>query len=114
MTAMRKTVSDHPYANPADSTPAPATAQNETTNNAGQARAADRVSSEHSYGTRQRLASIREGDHAYSSKMPDINDQIVAIHDENDGNNGNNENNGNDGNNRNNENNGNNRNNEND
>ena len=49
--------------------------------------------------------------------MPDINDQIVARHDENNennGNNGNNENNGNDGNNRNNENNGNNRNNEND
>ena len=74
----------------------------ETSN--GQARAADRVNSEHSYGTRQRLASIREGDHAYSSKMPDINDQIVARHDENDGNN---ENNGNNGNNRNNENNGN-------
>ena len=31
MTTVRKTVSDHPYANPADSTPAPATAQNETT-----------------------------------------------------------------------------------
>jgi len=106
--SVRKTVSDHPYANPADSTPAPATVQDETrrleeTSN-GQARAADRVNSEHSYGTRQRLASIREGDHAYSSKMPDINDQIVARHDENDGNN---ENNGNNGNNRNNENNGN-------
>ena len=31
--------------------------------------AADHVNSEHSYGTRQRLASIREGDHAYSTKM---------------------------------------------
>ena len=75
---MRKTVSDHPYANPADSTPAPATAQNETTNN-GQARAADRVSSEHSYGTRQRLASIREGDHAYSTKMPELDDDACAV-----------------------------------
>ena len=28
--SMRKTVSDHPYANPADSTPAPATVQDET------------------------------------------------------------------------------------
>ena len=42
------------------------------------------------------VPSIREGDHAYSSKMPDINDQIVARHDENDGNNENNGNNGND------------------
>ena len=63
------------------------------------------------------VPSIREGDHAYSSKMPDvIDDQIVARQGENDGNNGNygnNENNGNNGNNgndKNNENNGNDRN----
>ena len=37
------------------------------------------VLTEHSYGTRQRLASIREGDHAYSTKMPDDPNQILAI-----------------------------------
>ena len=35
------------------------------------AKDSERVNTEHSYGTRQRLASIREGDHAYSTKMPD-------------------------------------------
>ena len=41
----------------------------------------ERVCTEHSYGTRQRLASIREGDHAYSTKMPDNvdPDQIFEI-----------------------------------
>ncbi len=62
----RKAVSDHPYANPVESTtPAPVQAPID----AVKARAA-RVSSEHSYGTRQRLASIREGDHAYTTKRP--------------------------------------------
>ena len=41
----------------------------------------ERVCTEHSYGTRQRLASIREGDHAYSTKIPDNvdPDQIFEI-----------------------------------
>ena len=102
----RKTISDHPYANPTDAIPAPeqnpqshrqfsknAIKEKEIDENTlalTKARA-ERVSNEHSYGTRQRLASIRESDHAYSSKIypednqnaPEINndDDIEADHD---------------------------------
>ena len=88
MPPAKKTMSDHPYAtkyaNPADAvTPAPAAQQQEVVKaiekDKETAKDSERVNTEHSYGTRQRLASIREGDHAYSTKMPDDPDQILAV-----------------------------------
>ena len=101
----RKPISDHPYANPTDAvTPAPTTQQIQVHQpivhpqhqqphvqpqpqvhviqhkpSEDTAKDSERVNTEHSYGTRQRLASIREGDHAYSTKMPDDPNQILAI-----------------------------------
>jgi len=37
------------------------------------------VSSDHSYGTRQRLASIRESDHAYSTQISDDHVELVQV-----------------------------------
>lgn len=66
----KKAISDHPYANPTDAIPAPATQV---------AAAQATVNKEHSYGTRQRLASISKGDHAYSSFMPMANGNNVEL-----------------------------------
>ena len=39
---------------------------------------AERVSNEHSYGTRQRLASIRETDHPYSTKIIPLENEEIS------------------------------------
>ena len=76
----KKSVSDHPYANPVEleSTPAPAQKVEAEHPEVVQARV-DRVSSDHSYGTRQRLASIRESDHAYSTQISDDHVELVQV-----------------------------------
>ena len=74
----KKSISDHPYANPNESTPAPAPKVIEEHPEVVQARV-DRVSSDHSYGTRQRLASIRESDHAYSTQIPESIEVVQVL-----------------------------------
>ena len=82
--SQKKSVSDHPYANPVEleSTPAPAQKVEVEHPEVVQARV-DRVSSDHSYGTRQRLASIREeteSDHAYSTQIvSDVQVQVLPV-----------------------------------
>jgi transposase-like protein len=77
----KKTVSDHPYANPTDSTPAPQLEIQDA--NVG----ADRVNSEHSYGTRQKSAAENcnseksADDHAYYSisRPAPVDVQVVSV-----------------------------------
>ena len=73
--------SDHPYANPLESTPAPLAPIQPAAPTSVQVdvhATAERVSNDHSYGTRQRLASIRESDHDYSTRIPD-NIELVQV-----------------------------------